>query len=102
MNNFLTIITITIFLHIPIYSQSGSDSLANRNTEKETRRSQFVDENANGIDDRTEEKAQKGGRRQEKFIDRDGDGVCDNRSSGIGLRLRHQGDQTTPGKRHRR
>ncbi|MDI6802996.1 MAG: hypothetical protein QME58_04000 [Bacteroidota bacterium] len=101
MKIFLTILTITIFLHIPIYSQTGSDSIANRNTQKENRRSQFVDENANGIDDRTEAKVQKG-RRQEKFIDRDGDGVCDNRSSGIGLRLRHQGDQTTPGKRHRR
>lgn len=101
MKKFITILTITIFLHLPIYSQTSNDSLANRNTQKETRRSGFVDENANGIDDRTEEKVQKG-RRQEKFIDRDGDGVCDNRSSGIGLRLRNQGDQSAPGKRNRR
>ncbi len=52
----------------------------------------FVDNNGNGIDDRLE--AGKGGKRKmkgqkgnkDRFIDADGDGICDGNESAIGLR----------------
>ena len=47
----------------------------------------FVDKNANGIDDRLEigskGPAAKG---KDKFIDKDGDGICDERATGMGFR----------------
>lgn len=47
----------------------------------------FVDKNANGIDDRLEigSKGQ-GPRGRDKFIDKDGDGICDERATGMGFR----------------
>jgi len=47
----------------------------------------FVDKNANGIDDRLEigSKSQSG-RGRDKFVDKDGDGICDERATGMGVR----------------
>jgi len=47
----------------------------------------FIDKNANGIDDRLEigSKGQKG-RGRDKFVDKDGDGICDERATGMGFR----------------
>ncbi len=54
----------------------------------------FVDANGNGIDDRVENGTLKGkngkmkgkGPRKDRFIDLDGDGICDGKESAIGLR----------------
>ena len=47
----------------------------------------FVDKNANGIDDRLEISAKgKGPKGKDKFIDKDGDGICDERATGMGFR----------------
>ena len=47
----------------------------------------FVDKNANGIDDRLEigSKTPRG-KGKDKFIDKDGDGICDERATGMGFR----------------
>jgi len=61
------------------------------------KRSDFVDKNANGVDDRMEKRGKRGMRKgkSDVFIDRDGDGICDGRESAIGLkkimRRRHRG-----------
>lgn len=50
----------------------------------------FIDQNANGIDDRLEaNQASKGkgkGQPRDRFVDADGDGICDGKESAIGLR----------------
>ena len=48
----------------------------------------FVDSNANGIDDRLEFAKGKQGknRKRDKFIDLNGDGICDGRESALGLK----------------
>ncbi len=54
----------------------------------------FVDFNANGVDDRIEKQRLRKGKgkgkgknlKMDRFIDLDGDGICDGRESGIGLR----------------
>jgi hypothetical protein len=47
----------------------------------------FIDKNANGIDDRLElaSKSKKPAGK-DKFIDKDGDGICDERATGMGFR----------------
>jgi hypothetical protein len=48
----------------------------------------FVDVNANGIDDRLENSGKGKGKGQprDRFVDNDGDGICDGKESAIGLR----------------
>jgi len=48
----------------------------------------FVDKNANGIDDRLENKIAHGKQKgkKDRFIDRNGDGICDGRESALGIR----------------
>ena len=48
----------------------------------------FIDKNANGIDDRIENKMGKGKKKgkKDKFIDRNGDGICDGRESAFGIK----------------
>ncbi len=48
----------------------------------------FIDKNANGIDDRIENKMDKGKQKGKKdqFIDRNGDGICDGRESAFGIK----------------
>jgi len=48
----------------------------------------FVDVNANGIDDRLETSGKGKGKGQprDRFVDADGDGICDGKESAIGLR----------------
>jgi len=48
----------------------------------------FVDVNADGIDDRLETSGKGKGKGQprDRFIDADGDGICDGKESAIGLR----------------
>jgi len=60
----------------------------------------FIDQNANGIDDRIESrqigKGKGKGQPRDRFIDADGDGICDGKESAIGLRKlfrKRQGQQ---------
>lgn len=54
--------------------------------EKQTpRHGAFRDENGNGIDDRLEMKGKGRERGRDKFVDADGDGICDGREAGMGF-----------------
>ncbi len=63
----------------------------------------FIDLNANGIDDRLERRGLKKGRgkgkkiRKDRFIDLDGDGICDGKESAIGLRKLYRKRKGKPG-----
>jgi len=48
----------------------------------------FIDRNANGIDDRIENKMGKGKQqgKKDQFIDQNGDGICDGRESAFGIK----------------
>lgn len=48
----------------------------------------FIDKNANGIDDRIENKMGKGRQqgKKDQFIDQNGDGICDGRESAFGIK----------------
>ena len=65
----------------------------------------FVDQNGNGIDDRLEQgkigkgygKGKKG--QKDRFIDLDGDGICDGKESAVGLRKMYQRRKGQAGKK---
>jgi hypothetical protein len=46
----------------------------------------FRDENGNGIDDRTEKQGKGNPSRKDRFVDADGDGICDGRAAGLGFK----------------
>lgn len=55
------------------------------------RQHQVKDVNADGIDDALQQKGKKFKNKKDKFIDQDGDGICDGRASGLGWRLGTKG-----------
>lgn len=55
---------------------------------RQVKKQQLTDENADGIPDRAQGHGQGAKRRKDRFIDKDGDGICDGRAGGLGLRLR--------------
>ena len=61
----------------------------------------FMDRNANGIDDRFELRKGKRGenRKKDKFIDLNGDGICDGRESALGLKKTHRNRKGRGGKK---
>jgi len=65
--------------------QMKQEQERNRNQQQELKG--FVDKNANGIDDRLEigSKGPKA-KGKDRFIDKDGDGICDERATGMGFR----------------
>ena len=69
-------------------STTGLQNIDSTNTiSKDKKLKGFIDKNANGIDDRIENKMNKGKQRGKKdqFIDRNGDGICDGRESAFGI-----------------
>ncbi|MBP1657285.1 MAG: hypothetical protein H6Q31_1886 [Bacteroidetes bacterium] len=46
----------------------------------------FRDENGDGIDDRIERRGKGKGAKKDRFVDADGDGICDERTGGLGFR----------------
>lgn len=46
----------------------------------------FRDENGNGVDDRIERQGIGKSTRKDRFVDADGDGICDGRAGGLGFR----------------
>ena len=81
---FFLIIGGTAFSNTMNYKSNQQDSTANK---------EFIDENQNGIDDRDEKGKGKcyKGRRGDRFVDKDGDGICDEREGTIGPKRRHRG-----------
>lgn len=64
----------------------------------------FIDANGNGIDDRLEEQKGTGKRKgqqqaKDRFIDTDGDGICDGKESAIGLKNIYRKRRGSPGTR---
>jgi hypothetical protein len=58
----------------------------------------FRDENGNGIDDRIEKQASGNASRKDRFVDEDGDGICDGREAGLGFKRGMMGGQAGNGK----
>jgi hypothetical protein len=72
-------------------SQSRDTTAATRASEQRRERLRsgqegFRDENGNGIDDRIERQSGSGSSRKDKFVDADGDGICDGRAAGLGFK----------------
>ena len=75
-------------------SQSRDTTAAARTTEQQRERVRtgqggqgtFRDENGNGIDDRIERQGKGQGARKDRFVDADGDGICDGRAGGLGFK----------------
>jgi len=55
---------------------------------QQTPQGKFRDENVTGIDDRLEKQERGKQKGRDKFIDADGDGICDGRESGLGFQRR--------------
>jgi hypothetical protein len=83
---FLLIIMLIFISYIRIFAQEKQDSL-NLKPDKE-----FVDENRNGIDDREESGygTCSEAKKCDKFTDKDGDGINDDRDWGIGKKHKHK------------
>ena len=79
-----------IFLMPGISAAQAAGDSTGRGRHRQQVIKEFIDKNANGMDDRQEGmgglKKQK--RMRDQFIDKDGDGICDDRASGMGLRMR--------------
>lgn len=78
---------------------SGKQTVQKKSVDPKVKKMQqklkgFIDKNSNGIDDRLENRSIKGqkkrGKYKDRFIDLDGDGICDGRESAIGLQRRHR------------
>ncbi len=94
MKNFINILILLFLLGSLAFAQISSDTSNNKKIKEIEKNKNFIDENANGIDDRIEKQTGEGKqkRMRDRFIDTDGDGICDGRSGGVGLRYR-QGDK---------
>lgn len=101
MKQFYKILLLTVVLGSFVFAQGSSDTLVDKKNKDVDKTKTFIDENADGIDDRLEKQVGEGKRKRlrDRFIDLDGDGICDGRSGGVGLRQRQgekqgrQGDQ---------
>jgi hypothetical protein len=72
-------------------AQARDTTAAARTQEQQRERlragqSGFRDENGNGIDDRLERQVTGKGSKKDRFIDADGDGICDGRAGGLGFK----------------
>ncbi len=99
-----TIITIVLLSAGLIYSQSISDSSQNKNQEKE--RIQNQNQEMKQIQDQTgpkgnpQNEVKQNRKKKDVFIDKDGDGICDSRQSGMSfnkMRKRQGSGQKGPG-----
>ncbi len=80
----------------PIYAQGRPDSAANRQRQPAplvpaATSTRFIDENGDGIDDRSMGMGLGNRRGKDRFVDEDGDGICDTRATGLGFRRRGAG-----------
>ncbi len=85
--------------------QQKEQSEKQEQEQKQQKLEGFVDQNGNGIDDRLEQgkngagygKGKKG--QKDRFIDLDGDGICDGKESAVGLRKMYQRRKGQAGKK---
>ncbi|MFA6542333.1 MAG: hypothetical protein WCT99_12115 [Bacteroidota bacterium] len=92
----ILIVVIALTGSVPVSAQVQEKKT--EEPKKEEVRKEFRDLNANGIDDAEEFQKRNGQqkkmRNRDKFIDTDGDGICDGRASGAGLKIRMHGKNT--------
>jgi len=82
----------------PVAARMQGDSSTARPDSHLQRGRRIVDENGDGIDDHLQTKGKGMNRGKDRFIDRDGDGICDGRESGLGVRAgRNTGGGNTAG-----
>ena len=84
MKLFLAALLASFLFGTPAFSQTGSDTVAAKTEQRKERSKQAVDEDANGVDDKLE--ANERQRTRDRFVDEDGDGICDGRERGLGFR----------------
>lgn len=101
MKTIWIILTIIMVAAAESTAQAVQDSGAVRQEQNENklRQRQMIDENADGIDDAQQHKGKKFKIKKDKFIDRDGDGICDDRASGLGWRLGGKGSMKQGGQK---
>lgn len=101
MKHLTKILILMVLLGSFAFAQGSSDTLSNKKMKETEKNKDFIDENANGVDDRMEKQRGEGKqkRMRDRFIDLDGDGICDGRSGagGVGLRFRHGDKQNKQG-----
>jgi hypothetical protein len=99
MKHLTKILMLLVLLSSFAFTQSSIDTLSNKKIKETEINKEFIDENANGIDDRVEKKLGEGKQKRvrDRFIDLDGDGICDGRSGGVGLRMQHGKQQKGQG-----
>lgn len=68
-----------------VEQKTSADSSAKTAEKQKPQYGKFRDENGNGIDDRLEMKGKGRRRGRDKFVDADGDGICDGREAGLGF-----------------
>jgi hypothetical protein len=91
MKILLTILTLGFLLAGNLTGQEKTDSSATGTLRPHGGGAERVpDQNANGVDDRLEGKKKAGGKigakGRDRFIDANGDGICDGRETGLGFR----------------
>jgi hypothetical protein len=91
MKNFLLILALLLVGSSLSRSQTTADSTRRRDRQRVHR---LVDENGDGIDDRTMGQQRMGKKGTDKFIDANGDGICDNREGGLGFRRGKSGESS--------
>ncbi|RCK73346.1 MAG: hypothetical protein IGBAC_0192 [Ignavibacteriae bacterium] len=103
MKQLLKIMLMLVLLSGLSFAQSQSDSLKDNKSQEIEKKSDFIDENANGVDDRIEKQQGVGKQKRlrDRFVDLDGDGICDGRSGGVGIRSRHGVKQDQQGGKKR-
>lgn len=96
------LIAALIALHAEAMSQARDTTSARPSEQRQERvrggMGSFHDENGNGIDDRIEHQAKGNAWRKDRFVDADGDGICDGRATGLGFKRGLMGGQAGTGK----
>jgi hypothetical protein len=87
---------LAVFVSSPLYAQGRPDSTATgshrpASSGPASTGPGFVDGNGDGIDDRALGKGSGIRRGKDRFIDEDGDGICDPRATALGIRQRGAG-----------
>lgn len=91
MKTMAIIITLSLFATLPIAAQRrDSNAQVKQRTEK---RFEMMDEDGDGIRDRSMKK------KMDRFIDANGDGICDSRERGLGFRRGQAATEKQKGKK---
>jgi hypothetical protein len=84
MKKYFIIIGLSFTVSLSVFSQAPTDSL--RKQDRQQTRQHFQDQNGDGINDRMNQQQEKMKQRMDRFVDSDGDGICDHRAQGLGFR----------------